>query len=93
MLLYKDMTKKELDYQAFERNAKWKIRDVSVYKIYKMRRQKLPPELEEKRYNDMVFLYDDVKNYSFIAKFYELDRAQVYRIINKIPNKTKKHLI
>lgn len=80
------MTKKELDYLEFEKGAKWRIKDVSIYKVYKLRRQKLPLELEEKRYSDMVFLYDIVKNYSFIARYYELNASQVYRIINKIPN-------
>ena len=60
--------------------------NTDVYYEYKKRRLPLPYELAQKRYDHMVSLHQEGAPYAWIAKLYRMNRSQVYRIINKIPN-------
>lgn len=54
--------------------------------MYSNKRQKLPPDLEERRRQHMKQAHAQGAPYSWIAYMYGMDRAQVYRIVNDIPN-------
>lgn len=53
---------------------------------YKCRRLPLPEDIKQKRREHMQKLYNEGAPYSWIAQRYKLDRAQVRRIINELPN-------
>lgn len=66
--------------------AGWGMPD--SYTLYEAKRRRLPldPETARKRQEHMQTLHSDGAPYSWIAKLYEIDRAQVYRIINGLKN-------
>ena len=84
ILLIMLRNKKGEDFASFSTKESWSF--VEVPSFYRQQRRPIPEELLNKRKAHMQKMYNEGTPYSWIAKFYELDRAQVLRIIKGIPN-------
>ena len=60
--------------------------DPDTMEIAKRQRKPLDEAYKDKRQAHMKRLFDSGAPYSWIARLYDLNRSQVYRIINNLPN-------
>lgn len=75
------------DYEAWEmRSGGIGIPDTELIRSYATRRLPLPDDLLEKRKKHMQYAYKTCGSYTWVARLYDMDRAQVRRIINDLPN-------
>lgn len=78
---------RKVDYKQWEIFfGGWKMVDPADTYQYSKRRLPIPEEMAEKRKQHMKELHAEGAPYAWIARLYEMDRAQVYRIINDKPN-------
>lgn len=72
------------DYDRFKLMEGWGFIDIPYE--YTRKRKKAPEELLNKRRAHMIQMYEKGNPYAWIARLYEMDRAQVRRIIKGLPN-------
>ena len=72
------------DYSSFASMASWGFIDVPI--SYKRSRLPVPDDLRNKRKAHMQKLHTEGNPYTWIAKLYEMDKEQVRRIVNDLPN-------
>lgn len=75
-----------VDYEHWRMLASWGVVGSNDADWYKARRLPFPQDIKDKRTAHMKKLHTEGAPYAWIGKLYRLNRSQVYRIINSLPN-------